>query len=103
MKDIEEMQFSQIVCLYVEKAKDDDRLGMPHFCLLFALLHASIVNGGCRAFYASRSNLMAGAKIKAKTTYHKCLDDLVHLGYLKYQPSFHPKKGSLFYLKNVYF
>lgn len=40
------------------------------------------------------------SKIGAGATYHKCITDLHHWGYLKYEPSHNPLKGSLVHLFN---
>ena len=39
--------------------------------------------------------VMALAKIRSRTTYHKLLRDLTNWGYLQYHPSTSPKMGSL--------
>ncbi|PKD20392.1 hypothetical protein APR41_14025 [Salegentibacter salinarum] len=39
--------------------------------------------------------VMALAKIRSRTTYHKLLRDLTNWGYLKYHPSTSPQMGSL--------
>jgi hypothetical protein len=49
----------------------------------------------------SRSKVMKNSKIKSIATYHKCLKDLIGWGYIKYQPSYHPAKGSLVYLNEI--
>ncbi|HEY9002070.1 MAG TPA: hypothetical protein VIM89_12005 [Mucilaginibacter sp.] len=43
------------------------------------------------------SVLMDYSRIASKATYHKCIRDLDGYGYIRYQPSYHPKKGSLVY------
>lgn len=40
------------------------------------------------------------SKISSKATYHKCLKNLHSLGYLNYEPSYNPFKGSHVYLFN---
>ena len=43
---------------------------------------------------------MRVSKISAKATYHKCIKELNNYGYLRYEPSFNPIRGSLVYLFN---
>jgi hypothetical protein len=43
---------------------------------------------------------MLVSKICAKATYHKCMKDLHNFGYLRYEPSFNPFRGSLVHLMN---
>lgn len=38
--------------------------------------------------------LMQFSKISSKTTYHKCMQDLVYLGYILYEPSFDTYQAS---------
>jgi hypothetical protein len=40
------------------------------------------------------------SKISSKATYHKCLKNLHALGYIKYEPSYNPYKGSMVSLFN---
>jgi len=37
--------------------------------------------------------LMQAAKIESKTTYHRLIEDLVSLGYCKYEASYNPATG----------
>lgn len=37
---------------------------------------------------------MSASRIRSKATYHKVIRELQFFGYLKYQPSYHPVKGS---------
>ncbi|NOT74941.1 MAG: hypothetical protein HOP08_08425 [Cyclobacteriaceae bacterium] len=37
---------------------------------------------------------MRDSHIRSKATYHKAIKELQRLGYLRYSPSYHPRKGS---------
>jgi hypothetical protein len=37
---------------------------------------------------------MCNSRIRSKATYHKALKDLQLFGYIKYSPSYHPRKAS---------
>ena len=37
---------------------------------------------------------MMSSRIRSRATYHKTMDDLRDLGYVRYRPSYHPVKGS---------
>jgi hypothetical protein len=50
-------------------------------------------------FRSSRSRIMKYAHIRGRTAYHRYLKDLVAVGLLTYQPSYHPTEASLFKLK----
>jgi hypothetical protein len=37
---------------------------------------------------------METSKIRAKATYHKCINELQEFGYIIYKPSFNPYRGT---------
>ena len=41
---------------------------------------------------------MLMAKISSRATYHKCLNDLVDFGYVKYIPTFNPSEKNRAFL-----
>src|SRR5689334_14591739 len=47
-----------------------------------------------RAIQISRSQIMSQCKIASIATYHKCMRELHDLGYIIYNPSYHPILGS---------
>jgi len=49
-------------------------------------------------FSVARFEIMKLSKVKSKSTYSKCLNDLKDWGYIIYQPSNNPFKGSVFSL-----
>lgn len=51
-------------------------------------------------FSVARSEVMKLSKVKSKSTYSKCLNELKDWGYIVYQPSNNPFKGSVFSLSN---
>jgi hypothetical protein len=69
---------------------------------LYAALFASWQQCGYTCpFHVKRRQLMAFAKIASIATYHKCIRELDSLGYIQYQPSYHPKQGSLVYWPDI--
>lgn len=46
----------------------------------------------------SRDELMRLSKIGSVNTYTKCLKELDRYGYVRYEPSYNPHRGSLIYL-----
>jgi len=68
---------------FVEKVKDDPRIGPWHISLFAAI----VVRPCCNGFYrVGRRGLVKTSKIRGKTTYYKCLRELVEYGYLEYWP-----------------
>lgn len=79
---------------FLARVTSDPKLTTTHIGVCTALAVAWIGNGLDNPFRISRSRLMATAKIKSTTTYHKVISDLASLKYVKYEPSFHPGKAS---------
>ena len=72
----------------------DNRVSLWHIGTYMALLHLFKQNSGRNPVRISRRKLMGLARIKSAPTYHKYLQDLVRFGYIHYEPTYHPQKGS---------
>jgi len=81
----------------VRRMAKDQRLLATHISLFTAMFVAWQQNGYASPFAVTRKGLMAFSKIASVATYHKCIKELDEFGYIRYQPSFHPKIGSLIY------
>ena len=77
-----------------ERAAADTRLLPTHVSLLAAILYFSQQEAPHNPFQVSRRKLMRFSRIRSSGTYHKCLRELIERGYIHYEPSWHPKKGS---------
>ncbi|TWR24189.1 hypothetical protein FPZ42_17025 [Mucilaginibacter achroorhodeus] len=75
----------------------DERLNATHFSLFSGLFIQWQRNSFVSPFAITRKLLMAYSRIASIATYHKCIKELDAYGYIRYQPSYHPKKGSLVY------
>lgn len=83
---------------FFNKVSADDRLNPTHVSLYVSLFQFW---NACRfhnPISISRNEVMKVSKICSKATYHKCIRELNDFGYLSYQPSYNPFKGSLVYL-----
>lgn len=69
----------------------DRRLTKIHISLYAALVYYSTNEN---PFQVSRSKLMGFSRIRSTATYHKYIRQLVGYGYIRYEPSYHPKYGS---------
>ncbi|HVT84287.1 MAG TPA: hypothetical protein VHD35_03750 [Chitinophagaceae bacterium] len=78
----------------------DERLNPTHISLYIALFQYWNVNRFKNPISISRSEVMRISKISAKATYHKCMKDLHQFGYVRYNPSYNPFRGSLVHLVN---
>ncbi len=83
---------------FFQRAVTDDRLNPTHVSLYMAIFQSWNAGQFQNPVSVSRCKLMQSSKICSKATYHKCIKDLHEYGYIRYQPSYHPLKGSLVYL-----
>ncbi|MDN5287697.1 MAG: hypothetical protein JWR38_3971 [Mucilaginibacter sp.] len=80
---------------WVKRMGADGRTLATHISLLTALFVCWQQSGFENPFAVTRKKLMAFSRIASIATYHKCIRDLDEFGYIRYQPSYHPLKGSL--------
>jgi hypothetical protein len=79
---------------FLQRVMSDIRLRASHISVYTALCQAWISSGCKDSFSISRSRVMKLARINSKTTYHKVIHQLKECGYIIYDPSYHPIKGS---------
>ena len=85
---------------FFEKVAIDKTLNPTHVSLYMALFQFWNCNRFKNPISISRDEVMRISKISSKATYHKCLKNLHALGYINYEPSYNPFKGSHVYLFN---
>lgn len=85
---------------FFDRVAKDDRLGPLHISMYVSLFQFWNASRFKNPISISRNELMRVSKICSKATYHKCIRELNEFGYLHYQPSFNPIRGSLVYLFN---
>lgn len=86
---------------FYEAIEDDVRIGTTHISLYMALLQQWNLNGGMNPVKVVRSNIMNAAKINARHTYNKCMNNLQDFGYITYVPSSSPFTCSAVYLRGL--
>lgn len=86
---------------FYEAIADDARIGVTHISLYMALLQQWNMSGGINPVIVIRSNIMKAAKINARYTYNKCMNNLQEFGYITYLPSSSPFICSTVYLKGL--
>jgi hypothetical protein len=79
---------------FYEKVAFDKTLNPTHISLYLALFQFWNFNRFKNPVNISRDEVMRISKINSKATYHKCLKNLHLQGYIDYQPSYNPFKGS---------
>jgi hypothetical protein len=94
------MNYIRHLAGFFDRVAKDDRLGPLHVSMYVSLFQFWNASRFKNPISISRSELMRVSKICSKATYHKCIKELNEYGYLRYQPSFNPIRGSLVYLFN---
>ena len=79
---------------FFEKVAIDKTLNPTHVRLYIALFQFWNCNRFKNPISINRDEVMRISKISSKATYHKCLKNLHSLGYINYEPSYNPFKGS---------
>ena len=79
----------------IRRMGKDQRLYATHISLFAALFVCWQRNGFVSPFSFNRRELMGYSRIASVATYHKCIRELDEYGYIRYQPSYHPKLGSV--------
>ena len=85
---------------FFDRIVHDRNLNPTHISLYIALFQFWNVNRFQNPISITRDEVMRISKICSKATYHKCMRELNDKGYLKYEPSFNPFKGSMVILFN---
>jgi hypothetical protein len=83
---------------FYKAIKDDVRISTTHISIYFALLHKWSLNNGKNPVMIFRNEIMKAAKINARQTYNKCMNQLQEFGYITYLPSSNPIICSVVYL-----
>lgn len=81
--------------LRIARLGSDSRLLSTHISILTAIFICWQHNGFREPFSVTRRKLMDYSKIASVATYHKRMSELITFMYIRYQPSYHPQKGSL--------
>jgi hypothetical protein len=76
----------------------DRNLNPTHISLYIALFQFWNINRFLNPISITRDEVMRISKICSKATYHKCMRDLNDKGYVQYEPSFNPYRGSMVFL-----
>ena len=72
----------------------DQRMVPSHISLYVALFQLWSMHKYQTPFQVCRKEVMKLGKIKSFATYHKCIKELHHAGFIIYSPSYNPYEGS---------
>ena len=80
---------------FFDRIIQDRNLNPTHISLYVALFQFWNINRFQNPISITRDEVMRISKISSKATYHKCMRELNDKGYVKYEPSYNPYKGSM--------
>lgn len=85
---------------FFDKVVSDNSLNPTHISLYISIFQFWNLNRFQNPISITRDEVMRISKICSKATYHKCMREMHDKGYLKYEPSYNPFRGSLVHLIN---
>lgn len=83
---------------FFDRIIKDESINPTHISLYITLFQFWNINRYQNPISITRDEVMRISKICSKATYHKCMRELNEKGFLKYEPSFNPYKGSSVHL-----
>lgn len=89
---------SKVIIKSLAALSRDERVTVWHMGMYSAMLQLWYEGNFNNPVSITRRKILARSHIGNIVTYHKCIKELVLFGYIRYQPSYHPSKGSLVYL-----
>jgi hypothetical protein len=92
------MSSNHLLQEFFEAISHDVRVSPVHVSLYSALLSSCMVAGCTNPFPIDRSIIMQKARILARMTYNKSMNELQHFGFIKYIPSVNQFLESIVYL-----
>ena len=84
---------------FLQSAAEDARLRPSHISLYMALFLQWDSNGCRNPVFVNRNEIMHASKILGRSTYQRCMKQLVSYGYISYKTSFNRFEASQVYLK----
>lgn len=93
------MELFPPLTIFYNAIADDARIGVTHISIYIALLQQWNLNAGENPVLIERSLVMKAAKINARYTYNKCMNNLHEFGYIIYEPSANSYKQSKVFIK----
>lgn len=86
---------------FCQAIQNDARIGTTHISVYVALLQQWNLNGGINPIKIQRASIMKDAKINARYTYNKCINELQTYGYIIYEPSSSQFESSVVHIKKL--
>ena len=87
--------------VFYKAIADDARIGATHISIYIAILQQWNLNDGINPIKVQRASIMKDAKINARYTYNKCINELQNYGYIIYEPSSNQFEPSVVHIKKL--
>jgi hypothetical protein len=84
----------RLITVFFERIKEDPRISTAHICLYMGLLHLFAERSATEPIRVFRRDLIPYCKISGPALFHRAMRELHQYGYIFYEPSFYPRKGS---------
>ena len=84
----------EILCRFMDGVSKDARMGPVHIALFTAIVKCGREQKQECPIIIFGHSLRKLAKISGSATYHRAINDLVDYGFIQYEASFNPHKGS---------
>jgi hypothetical protein len=88
------INYSTVLTNFYKCAQKDQRLLPSHLAVFTAICMLCDEHITTKAIRISRKKVMALAKIRSKSTYHRCIKELVEFDYIIYIPSYNHYFGT---------
>ncbi|UOK43395.1 MULTISPECIES: transcriptional regulator [Flavobacterium] len=95
------MNYIKHLTAYFDRVSSDHSLNPTHISLYVAFFQFWNLNRFQNPISINRDEIMRISKICSKATYHKCVRELHEKGYIIYEPSYNPFKGSIVHMVNL--
>lgn len=92
------MNYIKHLSSYFSLVASDHTLNPTHISLYIAIFQFWNLNRFQNPISITRDEVMRISKIGSKATYHKCMRELHNKGYVIYEPSYNPFRGSMVHL-----
>lgn len=94
------MNYSKNINSFFDRIIQEEWLLPSHISMYISLFQLWSVDGYRNPFRICREEVMKLSKIRSFATYHKCIRELHHAGFINYWPTYNSYKGSLIEIRD---
>lgn len=97
---MEYSRYNSVLSRFLTAVSEAPQFSPAHVSVFVAIVNEAQQQGSDPVALFAR-DLMKKSKISGVATYHRIIKDLREFGFIKYEPSYNPLMGSLFYVLNT--